>query len=298
MRVLVSGAGGLIGSALTAALAAAGHRVSILVRRPSRGPDEIAWAPGGGHLDPRAIEGFEAVVHLSGATIGVRWTEARRRAIVASRVDTTRLLAETLAGLDRPPAVLVSMSAIGIYGDRGEEVLDEGAEPGRGFLPGLGTAWEGAADAAGARGIRVAHPRTGLVLTYQGGVLERLLPIFRLGLGGPIADGRAWWSWIALDDLVAAIVFTIERDMVRGPFNAVAPGAVRNRTFSRALARALDRPALFPVPAFALRLVYGEMADATILASAHVVPARLGEAGFTFRFPELDGALAHALGRR
>jgi len=228
----------------------------------------------------------------------VRWTDARWRAITSSRVDTTRLVAETVARLDRPPSVLVSASAIGIYGDRGEEILDEGAEPGRGSMPELCVAWEEAADAARAAGIRVAHPRTGLVLSGRGGLLGRLLPIFRLGIGGPIADGRAWWSWIAMDDLVGAIVFALTRDALGGPFNVVAPGAVRNAAFTRALGRALGRPAPFPVPAFALRLLYGRMADEALLASGRVVPARLVEAGFRFRYPELDGALAHVLAPR
>jgi uncharacterized protein len=295
-RVLVSGARGLIGSALRGALRAGGVEVLSLVRRPS-GPGEIGWDPESGRLEARDLEGFDAVVHLAGAPIAVRWTPARREAIRSSRVTGTRLLAERLAALDRPPRALVSVSAIGIYGDRGEERLDEASPPGTGFLADVCRAWEAAAAPAAGRGIRVVQPRLGLVLTPRGGALARLLPLFRLGLGGPVGGGRAWWSWVALDDVVAVLVRACDDAALTGPVNLVAPAAVPNGEFARVLGRVLRRPALLPVPAFALRAVFGEMARETLLAGAHVEPARLLAVGHVFRFPGLEGALRHLLAR-
>ncbi len=295
-RVVVSGAGGLVGAALVPALAAAGHGVVRLVRRAPRGPDEIPWDPERGSLDPRALEGCDAVVHLAGAPLAVRWTAARRRAIRESRVAGTRLLAQRLAALERPPRVLVSASAMGIYGDRGDTVLTEESAPGSGFLADLCRAWEEAAKPAAARGIRVVHPRTALVLAPRGGALARLLPPFRLGLGGRVGRPGAWWSWIALDDLLAALRFALEEERLRGPFNAASPQPVTGAEFARTLARVLRRPALLPVPAAALRLAFGVMAEETLLASVRLAPARLAAAGFAFRFPALEDALRHVLG--
>ncbi|MBI5710784.1 MAG: TIGR01777 family protein [Candidatus Eisenbacteria bacterium] len=294
-RVVVSGAGGLIGAALVPALAAAGHAVVRLVRRPPRVPDEILWDPGRGSLDPRALEGCDAVVHLAGAPLAARWTAARRRAVRESRVAGTRLLAQRLAALERPPRVLLSASAMGIYGDRGDAVLTEESAPGSGFLPDLCRAWEEAAAPAVARGIRVVHPRTALVLAPRGGALARLLPAFRLGLGGPVGRPGAWWSWIALDDLVAALRFALAAESLSGPFNAASPQPVRSAEFARTLARVLRRPALLPVPAAVLRLAFGAMAEETLLASVRLAPARLAAAGFAFRFPALEDALRHVL---
>ena len=296
LRVLVSGARGLIGSALLPRLRARGHETSILTRRAT-GPGEVGWDPAGGRLEARAIEGVDAVVHLAGEPIAARWTPVRKALIRESRVAGTRLLAQRLAELERPPRVLVSVSATGFYGDRGDEVLDEASPPGVGFLPAVCRAWEEAAAPAAACGIRVVHPRLGLVLTTRGGALARLLPQFRLGLGGPLGDGRAWWSWVVLDDMIAVLERALVDEGLSGPVNVVAPGAVTNGTFTRALGRVLGRPALLPVPAFALRALFGEMADGALLASARVTPGRLQDAGHAFLFPGLEDALRHLLGR-
>ena len=296
-RVLVSGARGLIGSALLPGLRAQGHEVVVLTRRAT-GPGEVGWDPSRGRLEARSLEGFDAVVHLAGEPLAARWTPARKALIRESRVAGTRLLAGRLAGVARPPRVLVSVSAIGFYGDRGEEPLDEASPPGTGFLPGVCRAWEEAAAPAAGRGIRVVHPRLGLVLTPWGGALARMLPAFRLGLGGPLGDGRAWWSWVTLDDVLAVFQRALADESLAGPVNVVAPGAVRSGDFARALGRALGRPALLPVPALALRLLFGEMADGALLASARVTPARLQAAGYGFRFPGLEDALRHLLGRQ
>lgn len=296
MRVLVSGARGLVGSALAGALRADGGEVVSLTRRAA-GPDEIAWEPEGGRLDPRGLEGFDAVVHLAGEPIAARWTPARKRTIRSSRVAGTRLLAERLAALDRPPGALVAVSAVGIYGDRGDERLDETSPPGEGFLPEVCRAWEAASAPAAGRGIRVVQPRLGIVLAPRGGALARLLPLFRLGLGGPLGDGRAWWSWVALDDVVAVLARACADPALAGPVNLVAPAPVRNAAFARTLGRVLGRPALLPTPAFALRAAFGEMAREALLASARVEPARLAAAGHVFRYPDLEGALRHLLAR-
>ncbi len=296
LRVLVSGARGLVGRALLPGLRAAGHEAVVLTRHAT-GPGEVEWDPAGGRLDARGIEGCDAVVHLAGEPIGARWTPARKALIRASRVAGTGLLARRLAALERPPRVLVSVSAVGYYGDRGDEPLDESSPAGTGFLPEVCRAWEAAAVPAAARGIRVVHPRLGLVLAPRGGALARMLLPFRLGLGGPLGDGRAWWSWVAIDDVIAVIERALVDDRLAGPVNVVAPGAVTNRTFTRALGRALSRPALLPLPAFALRALFGEMADGALLASARVAPARLQAAGHVFRFPALEEALRHLLGR-
>ncbi len=295
MRILVTGPRGLIGSALLPALRARGHTVLGLSRRAA-GAEEIGWDPGRGVLEARALEGFAAVVHLAGEPLGVRWTPLTKAQIRASRVEGTRLLAERLASRTSRPGVLVSVSAIGWYGDRRDERLDERSRPGTGFLAELCRAWEEAAAPAGSAGIRVVHPRLGLVLSPGGGSLARLLPIFRLGLGGPLGNGWAWWSWVAIDDVIAALERLLADESLAGPVNVTAPGAVRNRVFARALGRALDRPAWLPAPAFALRALFGEMADGALLASLRVEPARLLAAGHSFRFPELESALRHLLG--
>ncbi len=297
MRILVSGSSGLVGGALCAWLPAKGHTVLRLVRRATMGPDEVSWDPAAGVLHAGPLEGLDAVVHLAGAGIAdERWTEARKAVIHDSRVRSTRLLAGALATLARKPRVLVSASAVGWYGDRGDEWLDESSDPGTGFLAAVGRAWEGAAGAAVDAGIRTVHPRTGIVLARQGGVLARLLPLFRLGLGGPVGSGRQWWSWIALDDALAAVLHAIEHDEVRGPFNAVAPEPVTAGDFARTLGSVLARPAALPAPAFALRAVMGrELADEALLASQRVRPAVLERTGFEYRDPGLAGALRRLL---
>ena len=301
MLIAVTGSTGLVGGALAPRLAAGGHRVVRLVRSTTTallpGERAVSWDPDAGAIDSTGLVGVEAVVHLAGESIASgRWTEARKRRIRASRVGSTRLLAEALARLARPPRVLVAASATGYYGDRGDEVLREDSAPGRGFLASVCREWEAAAEPAARRGIRVVHLRIGLVLSRDGGALAALLTPFRLGAGGPVGSGAQWWSWITLDDLVGAILHALVTEPLAGPVNAVAPNPVTNREFAKTLGRVLRRPALLPLPAFAARLVLGEMAGALLLASARVVPARLQATGYAFREPVLEGALRRELG--
>jgi len=301
MRVAVSGSTGLVGSEVVASLSAAGHEVVRLVRRvPAPGEKAVRWDPEKREIDAAGLEGLDAVVHLAGENVGSgRWTAARKAAIRDSRVDGTRLLCEALAGLARPPKTLVCASAIGIYGDRGEELLTEESPPGTGFLSEVCREWEAASAPAVRQGIRVVALRTGVVLSPKGGALSRMLPPFRAGLGGVIGSGRQYVGWIALDDLPEIVLHALRREDLRGPVNAVAPRPVTNREFTGALGKALSRPTPLPVPAFALRLAVGrEMADALLLASARVVPRRLEETGYPFRFPELGAALRHLLARK
>ena len=296
-RVLVTGANGLIGSSLVADLTRAGVRVLRAVRRPPRDPDEVTWHPERGLEPSEAVEGLSGVVHLAGESLSAgRWTPARKRRIRDSRVEATLRLCRGLAALRRPPAVFVGASAIGWYGSPGDEWVDETWPPADTFLARLVHDWERAADPARQAGTRVVHTRLGLVLAPGGGVLAQLLPPFRLGLGGPIAGGRAWWSWVAIDDVVGLQRRALTDPAMTGPFNAVSPEPVRNAEFTRLLARVLRRPAFLPVPAFALRLVFGEMADEAILASVRASSARATGAGYAFRFPRLDDALARLLG--
>jgi hypothetical protein len=290
MRILVTGASGLVGSALCPALEAAGHAVVRLARS---GP--VSWSPTARSIDGAALDGIDAVVHLAGESVAGRWTPARKQRILASRRDGTRFLAETLAALPEPPKVLVSASAIGFYGDRHDELLTEQSPAGTGFLAEVARQWEAATAPAAAAGIRVVTIRTGIVLTRNGGALPAMLPPFRLGLGGPIGSGRQWWSWLALADLVAIYERALADASLAGPVNAVAPGAVTNREFARTLGRVLGRPALLPLPAPAVKLLLGEMGVEMLLAGAHVQPAVLTAAGFAFRFPQLGDALQAVL---
>jgi hypothetical protein len=295
--VAITGASGMLGSALTHFLTTGGHAVRPLVRREAGG-GEIAWNPDAGTIDRAALEGVDAVVHLAGENIGMaRWDAARKGRIRESRVVGTRLLAETLARLARKPRVLVSVSGIGIYGSRGDEALTEASAPGADFLAETGLAWEAAARPATEAGIRVVHPRFGMVLTPAGGGLARMLPAFELGAGARLGDGRQWMSWVSLDDALGLILHALATPALVGPLNAVAPGAVTNRVFTETLGEVLGRPTLLPAPAVALRLAFGEMADALLLSSQRVVPARAAETGFVFRHPDLRGALRHLLGR-
>lgn len=298
MRILVSGSSGLIGSALVRALEIGRHTVVRLVRNPdSADPTGVLWDPTRMTIDRAGLEGFDAVVHLAGEPLLGRWTAEKKRRIRDSRVVGTRFVAESLASLERRPTVLVCASAAGYYGDRGNEILTEESGPGRGFLADVAQAWEAAADPARRAGIRVVHLRTGLVLARDGGLLKVLLLPFRFGLGGPIGQGRSYWSWITLDDLVAAYRFAIARDGLSGAVNAAAPTPVTNGEFARMLGAALRRPAVLPVPPFALRLAFGrEAADDAMLSGARLEPARLLEAGFRFQYPELEGALRHEVG--
>jgi uncharacterized protein len=292
--VAVTGSTGLLGRALVDRLRAAGTPVVRLVRRAPRGPGEVAWDPGSGSLDAAGLEGVDAVVHLSGENIGARWTPERRRRIRASRVDATALLARALAGLGRPPAVLVQASAIGIYGDRGDEPLTEGSPTGTGFLGELGREWEAASAPAEAAGIRVVRLRFGPVLSAAGGMLPPLLLPFRLGVGGRVGSGRQYMPWVTRADAVGIVLRALDDERLAGPVNAVA-GSATNADFTRALGRALRRPAVLAVPAAALLAVYGTMARQTLLSSQNVVPARLRELGHEFLHPTLDVALPAAI---
>jgi len=293
--VAVTGASGLVGSALVSSLTAGGHRVIPLVRRaPRPGESALRWDPSSGAVTPAPVA--DAIVHLAGDSImGLRWTAEKKRRIRESRTTATRLLVQTLTRLPKPPAVLVCASGVGYYGSRGDEVLSEESRPGTGFLAELAREWEAASAAAIAQGIRVVHLRFGIVLSAKGGALARMLTPFRLGLGGTIGDGAQWMSWIALDDVIGAIGHALTTDSLRGPVNAVAPAPVTNAEFTRILGRVLGRPTLLPLPAFVARLALGEMADELLLASQRVVPARLQASGYTFRYPALEEALRASL---
>ncbi|MDO8739185.1 TIGR01777 family oxidoreductase [Candidatus Deferrimicrobium sp.] len=300
MRVAITGSTGLVGSEVVTALSAAGHEVVRLVRRiPAPGENAVRWDPVKGAIDAAGLEGLDAVIHLAGENVGSgRWTAARKAAIRGSRVNGTRFLCDALAGLARPPKTLVCASAIGYYGDRGEEPLTEESPPGTGFLAEVCREWEAASEAAARKGIRVVTLRIGVVLSSNGGALARMLPLFRAGLGGVIGGGSQYVSWVALDDLPLILLHALQCGDLIGPVNAVAPHPVTNRELTRALGKVLSRPTPLPVPTFALRLAVGrEMADALLLASARVFPRRLEEIGYPFRFPELGGALRHLLGK-
>ncbi len=288
-RVLISGASGLLGSPIAASLSS-NHEIVRLVRKPAGGPGEIPWEPGKA-LDPGLVSGFDAVIHLAGESIVGRWTAAKKTRIRDSRVLGTTTLADALARTSRKPRVVLSASAIGYYGDRGDEILSEDRPCGAGFLAETSHAWEEATEPARQADIRVFLLRIGVVLAQQGGALDKMLLPFKLGLGGRIGSGRQWWSWIHLADIVGAVQHILKADSLRGPVNVVAPNPVTNSEFTRALAQVLRRPAFLPVPAFAARLALGEMADAALLASQRVEPAKLTASGYTFRFPELWGAL-------
>ncbi|HEY9517787.1 MAG TPA: TIGR01777 family oxidoreductase [Gemmatimonadales bacterium] len=294
LHAAISGASGLIGTMLRKSLAEAGHRVTALVRR-APGPGEIRWDPAGSGIDPASLRGVDAVIHLAGENLAEgRWTEERKRKILESRELGTRLLAEAMARATDGPRTLVSASAIGYYGERGDEELTESSAPGTGFLPEVCVAWEAATAPAADAGIRVVRVRTGLLLTPAGGLLRRILLPFRLFAGGRLGDGQQWMSWISAVDLLRVYRQVLEGDL-RGPVNAVAPVAVRNEEFTRVLAKVLHRPAVMVVPSTALRLAYGQMADEAILASAHVLPVGLQASGFQFEYAKLEPALRHLL---
>jgi uncharacterized protein len=296
VRILVTGSSGLVGSALIPFLESTGASITRLVRRPPQS-GEISWDPSAGEIDAAGLEGFDAVVHLAGENIAARrWNAATKARLHHSRVLATRLLAETLADRVHPPRVLVSASAVGYYGDRGDEILAEPSSSGRNFLAGLCREWESASQAAEDAGIRVVRLRIGMVLSPRGGALAKMLPAFRLGVGGILGSGRQYMSWIAIDDLIAIIHRAIADEGVAGALNAVSPNPVTNREFTRALASVLSRPAVIPAPAFALRAALGEMADALLLSSQRAVPSRLEADGFQWKYPELRGALLHVLG--
>lgn len=297
-RYLLSGASGLLGTAIRTALTEDSAEVVRLVRHPPASSGELQWAPDAAvpFADPSVLEGFTAAIHLSGSSLAAhRWTPDYKRDIAASRLDSTRALATSLGKLRQPPKALLVASATGIYGERGDELLDERSAPGQGFLAKVCTEWEAAAQPAVDAGIRVVPLRFGVVLSREGGALGQMLPIFRLGMGGRLGSGRQWMSWIALPDVVSALHFALRSPDLRGPVNLVSPNPVTNADFTRALGRQLHRAAIVPAPAFALRLAFGEMADEALLASARVLPKKLLGAGFCFAHPELQGALAEVL---
>ena len=294
--IAISGTSGFIGSAVVAALEADGRQVIRLVRRPAGASNEVAWDPDGGQIDAARLEGLDAVVHLAGESIaGGRWNAERKQRIRQSRVKGTGLLAGALAGLTSKPRVLVSGSAMGIYGDRGDDVLTESEPPGSGFLAEVGRAWEAAADPARQAGIRVVHPRFGMVLHPSGGALERMLPPFRMGLGGHLGNGQQWMSWVSRDDAIGIIRAALATDSLSGPVNASSPNPVRNAEFTKALGAALHRPAVAAVPAFALQLMFGELAKEALLASQRMIPVRLQELGHEFKDPDLGPTLVSLL---
>jgi len=299
MTILLSGASGMLGKAIASRLEDQGNRVLTLVRRRTESADELSWDPAGaGIAEPQKLEGLAAAVHLSGANVASRrWTAAFKREMAESRIQSTRVLSETLAGLKQPPKVLATASAIGFYGDRGDEMLDEGSPAGDGYFPELCQAWEDAARPAAEAGIRVVHPRFGMVVGRDGGAMARLAPLFRLGLGGRLGSGRQWMSWVAEEDAASAVVFALENAAISGAVNVVSPQPVTNAAFTRELGRAVHRPAILPAPAFALWLAFGAMADEALLASQRVLPKRLTQAGFAFAYPTLPQALAAVLAK-
>lgn len=306
LRVAISGGTGLIGAALGAYLATAGHDLFLLTRGGEHGSRDgdwpwkgtIAWSPSSGEVDRTALEGLDVVIHLAGAPIAVRWTDAARRRIRESRVEGTRLLAGALGSLERPPGVFLSASAIGWYGSGRDDVPRAERDPaGAGFLGEVAREWEAAAEAARTAGIRTVHPRFGIVLSSRGGALAKMLPAFRIGAGGPLGDGSQWFNWISLEDVLGAVEHLLHRSDLHGPVNLVAPGAVRQREFARVLGRVLNRPSFAPLPAAVVRTLFGEMGRETLLGGVPVEPGVLVESGFQFLHPHLEEALREELGR-
>lgn len=293
MKVLISGGSGLVGSALTNALRADGHVVSHFIRPGgTAAPGDVLWNPSRATVDVPALEGYDAIVHLSGASIADgRWTDKRKATLRSSRVDSTRVLVDSLTHLKKPPRVFVCASAIGYYGDRGDELLTESSGYGKDFLSILCRAWEAEAGRASANGIRTVIARFGVILATQGGALPPMLTPFKLGVGGRLGSGKQWISWVALEDVVKVLRTAIDNENLSGPVNVVAPQPVQNSEFTRVLAGVLHRPAVFPAPAFALRLALGQMADALLLSSQRVQPEKLAKIGYKFRYETLQSAL-------
>lgn len=297
MRILLTGSHGLVGSALTRALIADGHEVRPLVRfATGYGSHEIEWNPERYSIAMSRIEGFDALIHLAGESIAEgRWTDEKKKRIRESRVKGTRLLAESITTLKQPPRMFLCASAIGYYGNRADELLTEESAPGDDFLAGVCVEWEEATRAASEKGIRTANMRFGIILDTKGGALAKMLPPFRMGIGGKIGNGKQWMSWIALEDVVHAIQHALANETLIGPINYVAPNPVRNAEFTKALGKVLSRPTIFPIPAFGVRLAFGEMADALLLSSQRVQPTILEASGFQFTYPTLANALTHIL---
>jgi len=295
MKVVISGSHGLVGAPLAKAFKSIGHEVSALVRRAPRDSSEIQWTPYE-LLDPGKLEGAEALIHLAGENIAEgRWTDARKQRIRDSRVKATHLLSESLARMSKPPQVFVCASAIGYYGNRGPEILREDSAPGQDFLARVCVDWEKATGPASSQGIRTVNARFGVILSKDGGALKKMLTPFRLGAGGEVGNGKQWLSWIALDDVIGVLKYAVATTSLNGPVNVVAPNPVTNAEFTKALGQALARPTLFPMPEFAARLFFGEMADALLLSSQRVEPERLEHVNYDFKYPDLKTALAHLL---
>ena len=297
MKIVIGGASGAIGSELAPALRAAGHEVRRLVRHTAVGPDEISWDPPNGILDSATLDGADAIINLSGENVGAgRWTKARRERILRSRIDATRTLVLAIGKLSRKPSLFISASAVGCYGSRGDEELTEKSEFGPGFLPEVCLAWETHAEGAARHGVRTVFLRFGIVLMRKGGALAKMLPLFRLGLGGPLGSGKQWMSWVSIEDVIGVVLLALSNNRCVGPVNVVTPEPANNEEFTRALSRVVRRPAFLRVPAWALRLVFGQMADEALLASTGAVPRKLERLGYSFRQPELEGALRSVVG--
>ena len=296
MKVLISGSHGLVGRALIKSLLSKGDTVARLVREAPSGSSDIEWHPNQGQIYAARLNGFDVVVHLAGESIASgRWSEEKKKRIRESRIKGTQLLSGALSQSSQPPTVFVCASAIGYYGDRRDELLTEESSPGKGFLADVCQEWEAAAEPAKEKGIRVVKARFGVILDRDGGALAKMLPPFRMGIGGKVGDGKQWMSWIALPDVVGALQFVIENHELSGPVNFVAPNPVTNATFTSTLGKVLRRPTFLPVPAFGARLAFGEMADALLLSSQRVEPRRLNETGFHFKYSNLKDALSEIL---
>jgi uncharacterized protein (TIGR01777 family) len=296
MKVLIAGASGLVGSALIPALEADGAEVTRLVRTSARA-GEIEWHPNNDQIDATKLEGFDIIINLAGENIaGGRWTDDQKRKIHDSRVNGTHLLSEAIAGLKQPPKLFLCASATGIYGDRDDETLDEQSDSGGGFLAGVCREWEQATEPASAAGVRTVNLRFGPILAREGGMLAKLLTPFKMGMGGKVGSGKQYISWVAIDDAVNAIKLALKDESIRGPLNIVSPRPVTNEEFTKTLGHVLSRPTALAMPAFAVRLAFGEMADEMLLTSQRVIPKRLNDAGFEFEYPELEGAFRKYLG--
>jgi uncharacterized protein (TIGR01777 family) len=296
MKILISGSHGLVGTALIKSLETNGHEIFRLVRHYPNTENEIEWSPDRYSIQLARIEGFDAVVNLAGESIAEgRWTDEKKRRIRESRVKGTKLLGDALANLTKPPKTFICASAIGYYGNRGNETLTESSAPGDDFLAEVCVEWEKATALATEKGIRVVNTRFGVILDAHGGALAKMLPPFRMGIGGKIGSGKQWMSWIALDDVVGGLKFALANETLRGPVNFVAPNPVTNSEFTRTLGKVISRPTLFPIPAFGVRLVFGEMADALLLSSQRVEPQRLKATGYEFQYSQLQTVLSHAL---
>jgi uncharacterized protein (TIGR01777 family) len=299
MKILVSGSTGLVGSALTSSLIAKGHTVTPLIRsKSSSGKQGLRWNPDAGIVSPKDFEGFDIMIHLAGESIASgRWSAEQKKKILDSRVKGTTLLSKTISVLQNPPRVFICASAIGIYGDRGDEILDENSKPGTGFLADVCQEWEDSTRLAEKAATRLVKMRFGMILSANGGGLAKMLTPFKMGVGGVVGSGKQYMSWIALDDAVGAINYAIATDSLSGPVNVVSPNPATNQEFTKTLGKVLSRPTIFPVPAFAARIAFGQMADELLLASQRVIPKRLADVGFAFQYPELEGALRHLLNK-